>query len=222
MSDLQGRRALILDGRDGDGDATLTSVHDALVDGLVAAGWAVDDWALRDADIAWCTGCFGCWVTTPGECAHKDAGHDVADRAEHADLWVFLTPVTFGGYSSQLKRALDHIIPILVPFLIKEDGETRHPLRYDHRQDLLALGVVPAGQAGSAQADTFRRLVERNTLNMRPPHWAAGVVERGTGDRELRVEVAGLLAEVGAAPAAGAPAPAAAEVEAPVTQEVMA
>jgi len=49
---------------------------------------------------------------------------------------VFFTPVTFGGYSSVLKRALDHIIPTLVPFLVAEGDDTRHPLRYDHRRDL--------------------------------------------------------------------------------------
>ena len=201
MSEPRGRRALLLDGRADESDATLASLHGALLDGLTAGGWAVDDWTLRDADIAYCTGCFTCWVKTPGECAHKDAGHEVAERAEHADLWVFLTPVTFGGYSSTLKRALDHIIPILLPFLIKEGDETRHPLRYDHRQDLLVVGVVPKGAAEGAEAQTFRRLVERNTLNMRPPRWAAGVVEQGTGDRELRLQVSGLLAEAGAAPA---------------------
>ena len=51
------------------------------------------------------------------------------------------------------------------------------------------------------QAQTFRRLVERNTLNMEPPRWASGVVEGGANECEIRVAVVALLAEVGASPA---------------------
>jgi multimeric flavodoxin WrbA len=192
--------ALLLDGRR-DQDATLTLAHDVLVDGLAGGGWAVDDWALRDDKIAWCSGCFKCWTATPGECAHHDHGRQVAERWTHCDLVILLTPVTFGGYSSELKKALDHVIPILQPFMHKRHGETRHPQRYARRHDLLVIGTVPAGQAEGPEAGTFRRLVERNRLNMQPPRWATGVLEDGAGDWEQRVAVAALLAKVGVKPA---------------------
>jgi multimeric flavodoxin WrbA len=188
--------ALLLDGRRDD-DPTLALAHDALVGGLAAGGWAVDDWTLRDDKIAWCAGCFKCWTQTPGVCAHHDDGRTVAERWTHSDLVVFLTPVTFGGYSSELKKALDHVIPILQPFMQKRRGETRHPQRYARRRDLLVIGTVPAGQAEGPDAGTFRRLVERNTLNMEPPRWAVGVLESGAGDWEVRVAVEALLAKVG-------------------------
>ncbi len=57
--------ALLLDGRRDD-DPTLALAHDALVDGLAAGGWAVDDWRLRDDKIAWCAGCFKCWTHDAG------------------------------------------------------------------------------------------------------------------------------------------------------------
>ncbi len=196
MNATTARTALLLDGRVDD-DPTLALVHEALADGLAAGGWAVHDWRLRDEKIAWCTGCFNCWVKTPGVCAHNDAGREVAARIARSDLLVYLTPVTFGGYSSELKKALDHAIPILQPFLRKSGADTRHPQRYERRRDLLAVGTVPAGQAGGAEARTFRRLVERNTLNLQPPRWAAGVLESGAGDWEVRVSVGALLAEVG-------------------------
>ncbi|MEI6725275.1 MAG: NAD(P)H-dependent oxidoreductase, partial [Actinomycetes bacterium] len=131
--------ALLLDGRRDD-EPTLALAHDALADGLAAGGWAVDDWRLRDDKIAWCAGCFKCWTTTPGECAHHDDGRAVAERWVRSDLVVFLTPVTFGGYSSELKKALDHVLPILLPTMGKRGGETHHPQRYERRRDLLVVG----------------------------------------------------------------------------------
>jgi multimeric flavodoxin WrbA len=199
MNEKKTRAALLLDGR-ADDDPTLALIHEALVDGLAAGGWAVDDWRLRDEKIAWCAGCFGCWVKTPGVCVHGDAGRDVAPRAARSDLYVYLTPVTFGGFSAELKKALDHLIPLKLPDLKKTGTDTRHPQRYDRNHDLLVVGTVPAGEAGGADARTFRRLVERNTLNLRPERWTAGVLESGAGEWEVRLAVSAWLAEVGVVP----------------------
>jgi len=194
--------ALLLDGRRDD-DPTLALARDALADGLAAGGWAVDDWTLRDDKIAWCAGCFKCWTATPGVRAHHDDGRLVAERWVRSDLVVLLTPVTFGGYSSELKKALDHVLPILLPFMRKRSGETRHPQRYERRRDLLVVGTVPAGEAGGPEAQTFRRLVERNTRNMQPPRWTTGVLENGSGEWEVRVAINALLADVGVEAFAG-------------------
>jgi multimeric flavodoxin WrbA len=188
--------ALVFDGR-ADEEPTQARIHEVLVDGLTAGGWAVDDWRLRDDKIAWCSGCFGCWVKTPGVCVHKDAGREVAERAARSDLYVYLTPVTFGGYSSELKKALDHLIPLKLPDLRKTGADTRHPQRYDRNHDLLVVGTVLAGGADGAEARTFRRLVDRNCLNLRPERHAVGVLERGACDWEIAVAVGALLAEVG-------------------------
>ena len=140
--------------------------------------------------MAWCAGCFGCWVKTPGVCVHADAGREVAARAARGGLLVYLTPVTFGSYSAELKKALDHMVPILLPYLKKSGADTRHPQRYDTVRDLLVVGTLPAGQAGGAEADTFRRLVARNVLNTRPRRWTVGVLETGMGEAQVRPALA--------------------------------
>ena len=196
MTTTATRKALLLDGGRGE-DPTLALLRQAIGENLTAAGWDVDEWLLRRESIAWCAGCFGCWVKTPGVCVHTDAGREVAARVARSDLLVYLTPVTFGGYSSELKKALDHVIPILLPDLKKSGSDTRHPQRYRRVHDLLAVGTVPAGEADGAEAHTFRRLVGRNALNVCPTRWAAGVVESGSGTREVRTAVAALLGQIG-------------------------
>jgi multimeric flavodoxin WrbA len=130
-----------------------------------ARNWQVKAFALAGMDIKPCRGCFSCWVKTPGRCVIKDDGQEAILRATAAsDIVIWLTPITFGGYAPELKKALDRIIPILLPFFIKIHGKMHHPLRYPHRRRLLAIGTQR--QLDSDSESVFRRLVERNALNM--------------------------------------------------------
>ena len=81
---------------------------------------------------------FGCWVKTPGQCVQDDPAREVARACARADLVVLFTPVTFGGYSSELKKAIDRSIPNLSPIFIRIRGETHHPCRYASRASLAA------------------------------------------------------------------------------------
>ena len=76
---------------------------------------------------------------------------------------VMVTPVTFGGYSSLLKRALDRIIPMISPFFATVGGETHHRLRYKRQPRFAVVGVTSDDYAEEAQV--FRTLVARNALN---------------------------------------------------------
>ena len=191
------RQALLLDGRRREHSRTLAVAHDALRDGLSSAGWAVDDWALRGDDVSFCTGCFGCWVKTPGVCVGRGAARSVAERVIASGLVVLLTPVTFGGYSAEMKKALDHVIPVLLPFFRKVDGDTRHTMRYDSYPDLLAVGAMDSGRAvAEGEAETFRHLVARNALNLAPPTWDAGTLPAEANESEVRHSVTRLLAQV--------------------------
>jgi multimeric flavodoxin WrbA len=69
-------------------------------------------------------------MLTPGECVIKDAGCDVARDVSHSDLVILLTPMSFGGYSSELKKAVDRYAGSMVTGStqgIEETGKTRCP-----------------------------------------------------------------------------------------------
>ncbi len=145
-----------------------------LVDALGGAGYGTETLRLREKTIAPCLGCFGCWVKTPGECVIDDDGRSVARAAARCDLLVYFTPVTFGGFSSELKKAVDRLIPDISPFFAKVHGETHHQRRYANCPSLIGLGVLP--QPDRQAESIFKALVEHNALNWRSPRTAAAVV----------------------------------------------
>src|SRR5690606_3517069 len=111
-------------------------------DRLVSRGEKVQTWTLRDEKVAYCLGCFECWTKSPGICRIDDAGRAIAASIIAGDLVVYLTPVTFGGYSSALKKAVDRSICLVSPFFTQIDGEVHHQPRYDRYPALLGIGVL--------------------------------------------------------------------------------
>lgn len=143
---------------------------------MLAAGWDVTSWTLRGERIAYCLGCFECWIKTPGLCRIDDAGRDVAASLIGGDLTIYLTAVTFGGYSSALKGAVDRAICLVAPFFTRIDGEVHHQARYQHYPALLGVGVLPAPHP--AQEQIFHTLVGRNAINLHAPQHSSAVIYR--------------------------------------------
>lgn len=136
----------------------------ALSAALKARGWETKAFALAAMDIQPCRGCFSCWVKTPGRCIIEDDEEQILAAMAASDRVIWLTPITFGGYAPELKKALDRIIPILLPFFTQVRGETHHPLRYPRQRRLLVVGTQREADANSEAV--FRHLVGRNALNM--------------------------------------------------------
>ena len=88
----------------------------ALAAQAASRGWTSHSFFLPDIDITDCAGDFKCWTQTPGVCAINDANRVIARAIATSDVLVLLTPVTFGGYASGLKKALDHLIQDISPF----------------------------------------------------------------------------------------------------------
>ncbi len=185
-------KALILNGSVKD-DNSLDIVHEVVQDELMRNSYQVDSFILHDTEVAGCLGCFGCWVQTPGICVIDDAGREIARKVIQSDLVVLLTPVTFGGYSSELKKAMDRLIPLISPFFTKIQGEVHHKPRYDRYPSLIAVGVHP--QPDEEMEQIFKTLVSRNAINFHSPSQAAGVMLSGQEWETVREEFRSLLAK---------------------------
>ncbi len=79
-------RILILDGNPDAQDAEFGAyLHDLEIE-LKGKGHEVQTQTLRDMDIRYCTGCWGCWVKTPGKCVFPDESYHVCREFINADF----------------------------------------------------------------------------------------------------------------------------------------
>lgn len=156
-------KALVLDGsREGDSLAPVAVL--GMTSALAGRVDFVELVKPRELAIAPCAGCFGCWTRTPGECVIKDDARDVVGSYVGSDLVVYVTPVTFGGYSSELKKLLDRIIlSVLDPRFTVVGGEVHHRLRYRRYPKTVGFGTLPSPDPEAERL--FARLVARNGIN---------------------------------------------------------
>ncbi len=165
-------KATILNGAR-DGEDRIDLVQATITAHLKDQGVDVRAYTLRDHKIAYCIGCFGCWIKTPGECIVRDENQDIAQDVIQSDLLILLTPVVFGSYSAELKRMMDHMIPLLTPFFKRFNGKVHHQPRYDHYPAMIGLGIQQ--KHNPAQAAVFEALVARNAINFENTPSAAAV-----------------------------------------------
>ena len=104
-----------------------------------ARGHSVKVLQLRDMDIKYCVGCFGCWIKTPGECIAKDDSAEVCRHFVHSDLLVCASPVKMGQVPAVLKKAIDKLLPLVLPYFKVVEGEIHHPQRYEQTRDFAVL-----------------------------------------------------------------------------------
>lgn len=188
-------KVLVLNGSE-TAKSTVDTVSDYLVDFLRIKGHEVDVLVLRDQDIGSCLGCFSCWLRTPGKCVINDAASDLPKKFMQSDAVFLLTPVTFGMYSYQLKKALDrYACPLLLPFFTKIDGETHHKLRYEKYPIVVAIGVLPENDEESEH--TFKTLVRRNGVNLHTPTLAT-IVYSNDDAEVMKEKVVSTLSKIGA------------------------
>lgn len=116
---------------------------------------------LAKMNIRYCTGCWGCWVKTPGECIFTDDHISVCKEAINSDLLIFASPMKMGFVSSVLKKTMDRMIPLVHPYIEFVQGEMHHLKRY---KNYPAVGLL-LGKGGDTDdrdvaitGDIFKRL----------------------------------------------------------------
>lgn len=81
-----------------------------------------------------CKGCFCCWNKTPGKCIIADDMKNVIEDELWADIIIWSFPLYYYSVPSILKALIDRQLPMVLPFMAKDDGVTNsgsHPSRFD-------------------------------------------------------------------------------------------
>lgn len=131
------------------------------------SGKETDVVELNGDEIKPCRGCYRCWIKTPGLCAVTgDRAAAVLGQMARSDAVVFLSKITYGGYSYDIKSFLDRSIPVISPFFDFAGGEMHHKKRYDRLPYMISVGY---GDFTPREKQTFISLAERNALNMKTP-----------------------------------------------------
>lgn len=84
---------------------------------------------LRATKIKDCIGCWYCWLKTPGRCINNDLDEFYKAYLD-ADKVVIFSKVSQGFISGNLKTLFDRMIPLFLPYITYETGESMHIPRY--------------------------------------------------------------------------------------------
>ena len=165
---------------DGNPDAGNVKFDDYLKD-LAALledkGHRVTRLRLREMTLEYCTGCWGCWVKTPGLCVIPDDSDQVRRAYIAADLVLFASPVIMGFTSALLKRAHDKLIPLIHPYFELVDKEVHHIGRYD-TYPLMGLLLEKGQDTDEEDLEIITDIYRRDAINIKSSLYLAECTDR--------------------------------------------
>ncbi len=154
--------------QDGSIQSSLANTMNTLVYNELSTFKNISWYTASKEDIKPCIGCFNCWIKTPGKCIMKDITASINKDFINSDLVIYVTPLVYGSYSPAIKRTLDHLVPILLPFFKKIKNEVHHKQRYPKRPKLIMLAYNE--HITDNEKETFISLTKANALNLDIPY----------------------------------------------------
>jgi multimeric flavodoxin WrbA len=137
-----------------------------LRDALSETGHSVTLLMLHDMDIAYCTGCFGCWIRTPGECVARDDSAVVCREMINSGFVLWASPIIMGFASALLKKMVDKTIPLVHPYFVMSQGVYRHRARYE-RYPLFGALWERRGDTDDRDIEIVNDIFSRTALNFK-------------------------------------------------------
>jgi multimeric flavodoxin WrbA len=141
-------------------------VHDLSKHDFSLLGITKNDYTVINADntSAPCTGCYHCWLKTPGTCKINDCLKNSGSLLGQSEETVVISQNCYGGYSGQVKNVLDRSISGSLPFFSYRSWKMRHTRRY--KVNRKHLTVILYGDFLESEVKTAQLMVEANRSNM--------------------------------------------------------
>jgi putative NADPH-quinone reductase len=145
---------------------------DLFLQGLRETGAQVTDVRLADRSLFPCSGCFHCWLVTPGQCVHGDDMGDLLEAIQRSDVIVCATPVYYFSMSALLKVFFERTFPLSQQGMTtSKRGEPRNRIRYPdtwkHKKLItLITGALRNPAAYRPLLDTFEWIADSLDLEL--------------------------------------------------------
>ncbi|MHA1201124.1 MAG: flavodoxin family protein [Candidatus Heimdallarchaeaceae archaeon] len=178
------------------GKNQLSTFQEILEEELENIGINPESIILNEVEIKSCIGCFKCWDTTPGICSgvKGDTAEEIKKKVVNCDLIVFLTPLTFGGYSSEIKKIVERMLGILQPGVTMKTGRSHHLKRYDRYPSILAIATT--NKVNQEESKIFKHLMDRHSFNFYPPSHITEVFDISEDKTVVRERIEQLITEL--------------------------
>ena len=138
---------------------------------------------LSEITVNQCTGCFSCWLKTPGECVFKDSMNEIYFEIIKADTMILVSPVKTGFISGRLKTFMDRLIPLLLPDFKIINNEFHHKERYE-KYPALGMILERTEQTTEKDINTIKDFLGRFSLNFHSKVEIFDVLGKGEGVSE--------------------------------------
>lgn len=149
-----------------DGFKSTSKLEESLISNLDSSKHTYHYFKMIDYNILPCTSCGSCNENTPGICILNDEYETIISKIAKTDLLILFTPITYGGYSSALKKIIDRFMTIGTPFYIVKNNTMLHKMRYDI-SNLLCIGELDNSlHFYDKSISSFKLLANRNAINM--------------------------------------------------------
>jgi multimeric flavodoxin WrbA len=180
-------KIVILDGQSELENKRWSAYMSTLVVQLQQKGHEVNHFVLKDFNIHHCTGCFGCWVKTPGICVIDDDSREINRQSIQADFILWASPLVMGFPTYHLKKKLDRSIPLIHPYFEMVNGEVHHLPRYE-KYPLFGLLLQPEKMDTQTDIDMVNQIFSRTALNIKSRLAFAATTDLNVEDIASKIE----------------------------------
>ncbi|OOM75513.1 2-amino-4-deoxychorismate dehydrogenase [Clostridium puniceum] len=134
--------------------------------GCEEEGAEIETIYLKDKNIKHCSGCFTCWIKTPGKCIHKDDMEELLEKVTEAEIVVYATPLYIYTVTGLMKDFMDRKLPLATKDIIKVGDQYSHTKRYEKKSPAKTVLISNCGFPGkynfSGILETFKVMTKGN------------------------------------------------------------
>ncbi len=115
--------------------------------------------------MAACKGFYDCWLKTPGICALHDGTQYLGKEIASCGEFIIVSKNLYGGFSKEMKNALDRSISFALPFFQVRNKELHHQARCVN-SGKMQVYIYNADEISNTDKISISEIAKANAINM--------------------------------------------------------